>query len=543
MATPFVEKKIVARTPEEAALIEKIKVDPLYQKAFLQEKGKFSFRYFCRAILGYSDMNAEHDALCEYLQHDPAKIKLMLMPRYTFKSSIITIGHTLWLLANDPNERILLYSDATEKAEGFLLGIKNHIHGQVSGSLFRAIFGKWEVDPKRGIWNQSGIVVSTRNKGAVEPSVDTAGVETSKVGKHYSRMKFDDLVSDKNITTKELMDKVIQVYKNAGSLLQPSGSTDIAGTRWHYGDLYGRLLAEYKGDPKFSFFIKKAHEGDKYFFMDIGKDSLTPEFLSAKKREQGSAVYSCLYQNEPTDDETAIFKTADFSFYQPSDLPSGLYITAALDPIPPHEKTSTGDDAAIVVCGTDKEMNIHILDIVRGRLQPSEQIDELFRLHQKWHINSFGVETNAFQKVMRRDIEFRYKEERLKNPNFRFFHIEEFVGSSLPNKELRIRGLQPYHERGALRFPGTSLDTLKGVWSELAFQLIQFPKSAKDDIADALAAACSLHRAGSETLIKKEFPPTSAAWYEREIYLKQQIKAIQRTPRWKRPPMPKLAFS
>lgn len=527
---------------DREALIEKIKTDPAYQKVFLQEKSKISLRYFCRNILGYKDMNAEHDALCDYLQFDDAKVKLMLMPRYTFKSSIITIGHTLWLLANDPNERVLIYSDATDKAEGFLLGIKNHIEGKVSGSLFRAVFGKWEVDPKRGVWNQSGIVVSPRTKASVEPSVDTAGVETSKVGKHYSRMKFDDLVSDKNVTTKELMDKVASVYKNAGSLLQPSGNTDIAGTRWHYGDLYGRLLAEYKGDPKFSCFIRKAHEGEKYFFMDIGKDSLTPEFLAAKRKDQGSYVYSCLYQNEPTDDETATFKVKDFSFYNKHEIPNGLFITACLDPIPPHEGTR-GDDAALTVCGTDHELNLYILDIVRGRLQPSEQIEELFRLHAKWQFNVFGVETNAFQKVMRRDIEFRYKEERQRNPNFRFFHIEEFVGSSLPNKELRIRGLQPYHERGALRFPGTSVDTLTGVWGELAFQLIQFPKSAKDDIADSLAGHVMIHRPGSQHAQKKEIPFSSAAWYEREIWYKNRVREISRLPRWKRPELPQLSLS
>src|SRR3990167_825185 len=252
-------------------------------------------RYFCSEVLGYVDMNAEHEALCEYLQHDKARVKLMLMPRYTFKSSIITIAHSLWLLLCDPNERVLLYSDSTEKAEGFLLGIKNHILGSVSGSKFRSVIGKWEVDPKRGVWNQSAIVISPRGKASVEPSIDTAGVETSKVGKHYSRIKFDDLVSDKNTTTKELMDKVVSVYQNAGSLLQPSGFTDIAGTRWHYGDLYGRLLAEFRGDPKFSCFIRKSHEGERYFFSDIGKDSLTPEFLADKRKKQGSYVFSCLY--------------------------------------------------------------------------------------------------------------------------------------------------------------------------------------------------------------------------------------------------------
>ena len=287
----------VTITPDLQAQLD---TDPLVQQAFLQEHGKASFRWFCRAVLGFTDMNAEHEALCEFLQHHPARIKLMLMPRYTFKSSIITIGHTLWLLAQDPNQKLLLYSDATEKAEGFLLGIKNHIHGLVASSLFRAIYGPWEMDSKLNTWNQNAIVIRPRTEAAVEPSVDTAGLETSKVGKHYSRLKFDDIVSDKNVTTKDLMDKVEGIYKKAGSLLQPSGCTDLAGTRWHYGDLYGRLIAEYQGDTTFALFHRRAQEGATYFFANIGKDSLTPAFLAQKKATQGTRMFSCLYQNEPT---------------------------------------------------------------------------------------------------------------------------------------------------------------------------------------------------------------------------------------------------
>ena len=527
--------------PDALTLEQKILTDPLYGQVFLQEKSKLDFTYFCRAILGYADMNAEHDALCEFLQSDPAPIKLMLMPRYTFKSSIITVGHTLWLLANDPNARLLLYADSTEKAEGFLSGIKAHLLGTVQRSVFRTVFGPWEVDPKKGVWNQGALTIAPRTHAHIEPSVDTAGTETSKVGKHYSRMKFDDLVSDKTVTTRELMDKTESVYKNAGSLLQPSGTTDLAGTRWHFGDLYGRLLVEHRGDPRFALFHRKAFEGTRYFFTTIGKDSLTPDFLAQKRKAQGSALFSALYQNEPVDDETATFKVHDFTFYDRAQTPPGLYITCCLDPIPPHEGTK-GDDAALTVVGTDHQLNLYLLDLVAGRLQPSDQIEEVFRLHQKWHLNCFGVETNAFQKVMRRDIEFRYQEERLRNPNFRFFQIEEFVGSSLPNKELRIRGLQPYHERGALKFPGTSVETLTGLYRDLAYQLIQFPKSAKDDLADSLAGHIRLHRAGSIAEVITTPPVTSAAWYEQELR-KEEIQSLARRPRWRRSPLPELSFS
>ena len=527
---------------------EAIQADPLLTQAFLQEKGKADLRYFCRHLLGFTDMNAEHDALCEFLQYDPAPIRLILMPRYTFKSSIVTIGDTLWSLANNPNERVLLYSDATEKAEGFLLGIKNHLLGLISGSHFRAVYGPWEVDPKLGVWNQSAIVIAPRTKAAVEPSIDTAGIETSKVGKHYSRIKWDDVVTDKNITTKDLMDKVEATMKKAASILNPSGRQDIAGTRWHFGDAYGRLLAEYQGTKHLALFHRKAHEGDRYFFTDIGKDSLTPDFLAQKKATQGSMLYSCLYQNDPVDDETATFKVKDFAFYTlPKDTQtrqswlSTLHLTATLDAIPP-PTSDHGDDAALVIVGTDATHTMYLLDAVAGRLTPDQQLDQVFALHARWGFRTLGLETNAFQRMLKTALQKRMQEARLQR-DFRPFSLVEFQGVTQGNKEQRIQGLQPWHEQGLLKFPGTSVETLQGVWSQLAYQMLQFPRAAHDDLVDALAYHLQLVRRGTESTPKVTHPVTSAAWYEREVYLKQELARQGTLPRRARTSLPQLAFS
>jgi len=532
-------------------LRQKILTDPLYKRAYLGAKGRKSFRFFCREILGYADMNAEHDALCEFLQYEEAPMRLVLMPRFTFKSSIATIGLTLWELANDADGRHLFYSDATEKAQGFLGGVKAHITGGIPNSIFRAIYGDWSVNPKQNTWNLEAIVIKPRRRAAVEATIETAGLETSKTGKHYDRLHFDDIVSDKNVTTKELMDKVEDVIKNADALIKRSGRTDFIGTRWHFGDAYGRMLAKMPDRKQLAIFHRKGHEGTKLYFSDIGKESLTADRIEDLKNRWGSYKFSCLIQNEPVDDETAMFKMADFTFYDPQRIrrtngmtlldDAQLFVTCCLDPIPPHEGTS-GDDAALTVVGTDDQLNMYILDLVIGRMQPSEQIDELFRLHQKWTINVFGVETNSFQKVMHRDIEYRYKDERKDNRDFRLFSIREFKGASQVNKEQRIRGLQPYHERGALRFPGKSVETLKGSFYDLAYQLIQFPKSAKDDISDSLAYHVDIHRAGEKGLRPTVIPETSAAWFELE-QMKEDLAEMQRRPRYQRRPLPELSFS
>src|SRR3990167_3706734 len=75
-------------------------------------------------------------------------------------------------------------------------------------------------------------------------------------------------------------------------------------------------------------------------------------------------------------------------------------------------------------------------------------------------------------------------EERANNPSFHLFGVHEFEATARKGegKFNRIMALQPYHERMAIKFPGDKLELLDGNFSILAFQMIEFPHSAYDDI-------------------------------------------------------------
>ncbi len=437
-----------------------------------------SLGWFLKNWLGFMDMNEIHTELCSFLEQQ-VKFKLILMPRYSFKSSICTIGYSLWRLAKNPDLRILIYSDASTKAQGFLSSIKDHINGNVKGSFFRTIFD-WTPTDKFMKWNESQIIIKGRKTAYPEPSIDTAGIDTSLIGRHYDIIIFDDVVSDINTTTKEQMDKTANCYKKALSLLKPGGEILMVGTRWHFGDLYGRIIAENGIKGVFGIFIKSAIDKDgKYLFDNIGTSSLTKEFLQQQKTQQGSYTFSCLYMNSPTDPETAVFKVQDFAFYG-AVKKDDLYITCTCDP------AGKGEDfTAITVVGTDSNMDMHILDIINEHLQPSEIVDRIIAMQYKYKFGMLGVETNFFRGMLETEIRRRRDiEHKLSPDSFRLFGIHEFEASSRvgQGKINRIMALQPYHERGALKFPGEKFELLEGVFSDLAWQMIQFPNSAHDDI-------------------------------------------------------------
>ena len=145
-----------------------------------QIKGRGDFYWFCVNILGYRkddgvgyyDLLSTHKEMCEFTQGG-GDSQIILMPRESIKSQIITVGKTLWELVKDPNYRVLIYSDSATKAQGFLYGIKTHIEGKAPNSRFREIYGAWEQDPHSGVYNESRIIVKARVHARREPSVDS----------------------------------------------------------------------------------------------------------------------------------------------------------------------------------------------------------------------------------------------------------------------------------------------------------------------------------------------------------------------------------
>ena len=522
------EKEILTKTPD--AQIETLRT--LIGVATLYD---FFYTY-----LGFKDLNNVHRELCAFL-NEKSLFKLILMPRYSFKSTLCTVGYSIHRLLHNTNMRILIYSDASTKAQGFLSSIKAHFEGKVEKSVFY-LAHKWASDGRESKWNENQIVIRGRTTSYPEPSVDTAGSDTSLIGKHYDLIIFDDIVSDKNITTKDQMDNITECYRKALSLLRPGGEVIIVGTRWHFGDLYGRIIAENDVKQNFKIFLVDGEEDAKYGKYCFASIGLTREFLGEQKKNQGSSIYSCLYRNNPISDESAVFKMEDFSFYG-AVKPDDLYITVTCDP------AGEGEDfTAIVVVGCDNNMDMHILDIANEHLQPSQIVERIINFQYKYNFKILGIETNFFRGMLEPEIKRRRDEEHRNNPEkFNLFGVVEFEASSKKGagKHARIMSLQPFHERKAIKFPGEKIELLKGSFSELAWQMVQYThdgaKSPHDDAVDALAYHVSLIRKGG--LVKKsELPRNSPAWLEYQSYEKE-IKNNSSLPRRLRRQISDLAFS
>jgi hypothetical protein len=207
------------------------------QVAAIRDMCRSSLKFLCKEFLGMSKWDDKlHDSLAAYLENS-GKYKLILIPRGHLKSSIVTVGYAIQSLLRNPDERILIRNAVWDQARRFLW----QIQGYLEDSQLPLIFGKF-VSTKT-VWTKEEIEINQRKVKKASPSIMTAGLETSLTGLHFDKIIDDDLVNDKNTSTKEQIQKVIDVYNDSFNLLDRGGEHVVIGTRWNVRDLYGHILS------------------------------------------------------------------------------------------------------------------------------------------------------------------------------------------------------------------------------------------------------------------------------------------------------------
>lgn len=220
-------KKALEGIPEEKAV------------ALLQERIRAKYRNSlyktCQTLLGYSDINRETHGRMVAALESSSKRKLIVMPRGTFKSSIGVVGYSIWRLLRNPNERILIDSEVYSNSKNFLREIKAHLETP----LITAIFGKFRTESN---WNEGEMTIAQRTHPYKEASITCGGIETVKVGQHYTLIIADDLNSGNNSASPEGRKKVLDHYRMNTAILEPEGTYVVIGTRYASDDVIGFIL-------------------------------------------------------------------------------------------------------------------------------------------------------------------------------------------------------------------------------------------------------------------------------------------------------------
>lgn len=457
---------------------------------------KTDLYFLCKEILDYSKMEPHvHQELCDYTtsvlpthpgspataDFDPTKnLLLLLMPRGTFKSSVVTIGFTLQFFLNEPNARILIDSETFGKSKAFLRELTDHlVNNEAYREVFKAIHGMYPFTKKANakLWSDHELILPCRYVPKKEPSISCAGIDVTKNGMHYDLIICDDLHSELNSNNKENIQKVIDHYKLAFSLLDPGKPLIIIGTRWDYNDLYQHIMDYEKED--FNILVRSAYNPDGSLFF--------PEVLSEKeldkiRRRQGLGIFSKQYLNEPISDENATFKREQMVI-KPWGMVAGRPINWYLSVDPsyydPRGTMTYGDFATLVLVGMDYQRELYVRHIVRKKMPYSELIDEIFKIYTSKEFADIKQMRIILEVIGTKSLSFELaNEQRRRNTWLPITEIKHQAKA----KEERIRGLAPFYEYGHIYHVKECPQR-----EELEYELLHFPSGRHDDIIDALA--------------------------------------------------------
>lgn len=431
-------------------------------------------------------------------------------PRGHAKSTNFTFKDSLHAALYQYKHYIIILSDSSDQAEGFLTDIKTELE---ENQDIHEDFGKQQGK----VW-KSNIILTARNV-----KIEAIGSGKKIRGRRHQAWRpdlivLDDVENDENVNTADQRHKLDSWYKKAVSKAGDT-YTDIMyiGTVLHYDSLLSNVLKNPEYESKtYQAVISFAERDDLWDkwngiytnLFDEDHKAHAREFYEANKAEMlkgtlvlwpekmdyyklmvmrvsdGEAAFNSELQNNPIDPDNAAFNPEWFDYYEEEliDFKDSRYVFVGSND-PSLGKNKKADTSSIINLALDQYTGYMYVEAASvERRKPDIIINDVFemsrRLKRDYHKGffRFGVETVQFQYF------FKEVMAQLSVELGEYIPIEEI--QSIANKMLRIQSLQPYIKNGYIKFNRKHKTLLK--------QLEEFPMGKNDDAPDGLQMAVAL---------------------------------------------------
>lgn len=444
----------------------------------LREEAKNRLWIFNKFILeiekGKQNLGDFHRDLCKFIEEERRVKKLGLLPRGHLKTTLVTIGYSTQQIIKNPNIRILILNGTWQLAVDSLSEIKRNL--TTSPNILR-LYGDLTVGNTE--WSQDRITLARTDPNIKGPTVWAAGIDSNLIGSHPDIIIMDDIVTRENTETIEQIDKVKLRYKDALDLLEPGGQLIIIGTRYTYNDFYSWIIEKQSTTKNFQLMIKRAFIGDLKTgqeFQSLWPEKFTREELLERLQEKGPYEFFSQYCNEPTAEENADFKRDWFQYYDPEEYRGArMNSVMAIDPAISEKKSA--DYTAIGVYAADQFQNHFVKGLYRGRWKVDRIIDAIFQVYDMHHPQAIVIETIGYQKALAYMLQLEMNRRGIMLPIIEKQYHDR-------SKDERIRSLQPLY--AAQKVYHNKALPLNPNFEE---ELLQFPRSAHDDMIDTFAMA------------------------------------------------------
>jgi len=459
------------------------------KQAHLAETARQNLGAFLFAIMDFKDIDAPFlDEFIKRIEQERDR-DIYLLPRFHFKTSIFSVGASIWSIIRDPERRIGIGSWSFGKAKDFVREIKLTCEQRpILAAYYPEVFydNPAKESPK---WTEDELVLK-REGVYKEASITAFTLESLPTGLHFDDIRVDDAVVPENVTTREMMDKVKNAFKLLRPILSPQGTLRVAGTIYDYGDLHRDL----EKAPEWRTYKRHAIEDGK----PILPSKFTVEKLAEIRREVGAYIYSCQYDLDPIDPETAIFKKRSIQYFD-TWRPGSFRTIITVDPA--FSEKRTADYTVIMHTKTDTSRSLFVSDYIRAHLDMGNFLNALFDMADRVQgLDAVGVEVGANETEKNSALVYTIREEMRKRG--KFFTLKPIKPHQ--DKVKRSQTLQALYGNGCV--------FIRKEHVELEDELLRFPKGEHDDLVDALAYAASIMQEPRRKPMP-ELPPVDATGY------------------------------
>ena len=461
---------------------EKVKTLDKVEVHKLRIRAKRDLFFLCYGILGNNRLSPNlHGNLCYHIEStETRRFHEYLLARGNFKSTVITIGHTIqtvlpidkedleydgwWLTEHETPHfelgilpwpanlgvdcKIMIGHETHESAARFLYAITNHF---TNNSLLMGLFPEAIPTPRKHRINKWELELPRNITGSPEPTIDTLGVGGKSQGRHYNFIKLDDIFGDKARDSEAEASTTIEWFDNIQAFfsLFSKDRLDLIGTRYSLDDVYAH--AEERYGSQLCKYVRKIEESDP---DNPGKtiitfpEEFTPESLEILKKNK--KVYNAQYLNDPeaTGKGFDILWERFFYWINPTTISiflgkeqifidiRDLDICFLIDP-------GQSKSGGLVITGMDYRKRVFVLGSIAIEMKPPELTDLVFRSVSKWQPRTVAIESDFFMAT----FESWWKTEMIVR-GVRF-HITP-VYTKKKQKDDRIWGLSNYYDAGQI---------------------------------------------------------------------------------------------
>jgi len=400
---------------------------------------------------------------------------LDLWAREHYKSTIITFGHTIKDILNNPEITVGIFSHTRPIAKSFLTQIKRELEiNTFLKDLFPEILyqNPQKESPR---WSLDDGIIVKRKTNPKESTIEAWGlVDGQPTSKHFQLLIYNDVVTKESVSTPEMIQKVTEAWSLSLNLGGQDCRRRHEGTRYHINDTYKTIIDRESAKPR----IYPATDNGTFGGKPV---LLTQAKFEEKVKDMGSYVASCQLLQNPLADNVMGFKTDWLRYYEEADFDS-MNIYILVDSA--SKKKTSSDFTVMATIGLGPDKNYYLLDGVRDRMNLTERTNKLFELRNKWNPLNVGYEEYGLSC----DIEhIKYVQDEKK------YHFEITpLGGSMAKVD-RIRRLVPIFENKKFYLPKSiNYIGLDGKMHDFVKEFIDneystFPVCSHDDMFDDIA--------------------------------------------------------